>query len=76
MNDEDKELSTIDTEHLFMKAGDPMVVNRFDVHELHIQKHKEKLLTLNRENDDILNQAYINMLEKHIQLHEDMQLSI
>lgn len=70
MYDTQKELSTINTEHNFMRVGDPMLVNSHDEHELHIEEHNKELNTLVNDNESIYKQHYIDLLKAHIGLHE------
>ncbi len=71
-----EELSTISTEHEFMRVGDPVPVNRFDKHDLHITEHKELRKTLENKNAEIYTQLFIDVLDAHTALHEDMKRSI
>lgn len=71
------ELDTIKREHNFMMVGDPVPVNKFDDHDLHIAEHLQRLGELkNGDHKDIkLKEFEIQILEAHIQLHEEVKQS-
>lgn len=71
------ELDTINREHMFMMVGDPVSVNRFDNHELHIEEHKSHLSELKEKDyEDVkLKEFEIQILEAHIALHEEFKES-
>ena len=77
MYNEQIELDTIIREHKFIEVGDPVPTNRFDAHDLHLQKHKERLDELKKaEYKDIkLKQFEIQLLQAHIDLHNEMKES-
>lgn len=76
MYDVQKEIDTIETEHRYMSVGDPVPVNRFDEHDLHIEKHEAFRKTLDNKEESVLKQAEIDFLDAHIALHKEMKKSI
>lgn len=71
------ELDTIKREHNFMMVGDPVPVNQFDNHDLHIEEHKSRIKELKNTNyeDARLTQLELNLLEAHVSLHEEIKQS-
>lgn len=76
MIDKVAELDTIKTEHEFMQVGDPVPVNMFDEHDLHIKEHEALKDTLKNENEEAYVQNFIDVLDAHIGLHKEMKQRI
>lgn len=72
------ELDTINTELNFMKVGDPVPVNNFDEHDLHIEEHTKQLEALKKSftEETKLGEIQVSLLEAHIALHKQMKMRI
>jgi hypothetical protein len=70
MQNKQAQLDKIQTEHNYMRVGDPVPVNHTDDHAFEITEHKKQLAEI-KDDDTQFTAIYKKLLQAHIDLHDE-----
>lgn len=65
------DIDTAKTENLYFNVGDPMPVNPFDDHDIHIKQHQELLDAISKEDESGFKKQKMLIISEHIELHKE-----
>jgi hypothetical protein len=64
------EVDTIKVENLYLNVGDPVPVNPFDDHDMHVKHHQEFLDQISKDEESGFKKQKMLIIAEHIELHK------